>query len=142
MKAARLTILLVGVLFLVNLAFAGPQIAVADPGCTGAISLTSNNFTFTFDPAHPVLTFCNGTSGDSAQTWRSLNFSIEFGGGIVDLAGIYCGGPDASPHAVFDYCMVLDPNKDNQTSGVDPTFGQTIDAYLVHEFVALFGVGP
>lgn len=135
MKMVRLLLPLCLLVFGTSLAFAGPQIGVADPGCTGT-SVYTNSFNFSFDPQNPVLTFCNGTT---STTWESLNLTITFQTAI-DLAGIYCGGPDASPHAAFDYCMVLDPTLPNQTYNEDPAYGQLITSYLVHEFVAS-GVG-
>jgi hypothetical protein len=136
MKVVRLLVALCALLFITTFAFAGPQIAVSDPSCSGTeTQLHSNTFAFTFDPAHQTLTFCNATQ----DTWKSLNFTIAFTTPI-NISGIYCGGTDNFATSAFDYCMVLDPSKPQ--SGQDPKYHQTINSKLLHEFVVSNGDTP
>ena len=90
-------------------AFAGPQLVISDPLCTGSdIPLVGGSYSFTFTGQNS-LTFCNtGTS-----TLTSLNFTISAGTSF-DLGGFYCGAPDAYQTAAFDYCLVLDPTQPNR----------------------------
>jgi hypothetical protein len=88
-------------------AFAGPQIVISDPLCTGSsseISLTSPGYSFTFSNGQASLTFCNNTT----TTFTSLNFTIS-SATQFDLGGFYCGAPDDHTVAAFDSCLVLDP---------------------------------
>lgn len=136
----RLLMLALGLLLCTSFAFAGPQISIADPGCQpGDTQLFTNTFTFTYDSNHPVMTFCNSTE----DTWESLNFTITLPSAI-DLAGIYCGGPD-QPYTdgnspAFDFCMVLDPSRP-LVEGGEP-HGYAINSTLIHEFDVNWEGGP
>jgi len=114
-------------------AFAGPQIVISDPGCSGGINLNGGSYSFTFS-GQTSLTFCN----NGATTLTSLNFTISSPTTQFDLAGFYCGAPDNPQTAAFDYCLVLDPSQANAgnnnqlfggTLGVNPT------ERVVHQFV-------
>lgn len=131
----RLLLALAAVVLFSNLAFAGPQIVISDPLCTGSeIALGSASYSFSFT-GQTSLTFCNTTD----STFSSLNFTIS-APSAFDLSGFYCGAPDDHTTAAFDYCLVLDPNQANQgNSGLfGHNFGVNPQELVVHQFVTTY----
>lgn len=133
------TRLLLAVAFLVlfsSVAFAGPQIVISDPLCTGSeISLSSASYSFSFN-GQTSLTFCNTTS----STFTSLNFTISTPAAI-DLSGFYCGAPDTSTMAAFDSCLVLDPNQAAPAGQNGQLYYGNIlqpDELVAHQFVTTY----
>ncbi len=141
---SRVLYLALAVVLFSSMAFAGPQIVINDPLCNGTeIPLgPSGTFSFTYT-GQSSLTFCNTTS----NTFTSLNFTITAPTNF-DLNGFYCGSPDDTTTAAFDYCLVLDPKhaapagQNAQLYGNTPPpfagLGGNPNELVVHQFVTSY----
>ena len=139
MKAFRLVGLLCALLFCSSFAFAGPPIAVSDPQCDHSqneIQLHTASFSFIVLDSSQKLVFCNATQNN----FNSLNFTIVFPSSL-NLAGIYCGGPDngSGVPAAFDFCNVLDPLQNNPLLHTFDSAVDTPSAFYSNNPTCTFG---
>jgi hypothetical protein len=139
MKYSRPIFLLFGLLLFTTFAFAGPQIAVSDPNCNGTetINMTGPTATYVITAPTGQITVCNGTGMD----FTNLNFTLSFPSQL-NLATIYCGGPDQGA-APFDYCNVFDPaNQDSLIHTFSVANGDTPSSFY-GDYSCAFGCdGP
>jgi hypothetical protein len=132
----RLLLAVAIVVLCTSSAFAGPQLVISDPLCTGSeINLGAGSYSFTYN-GQASLTFCNTTS----STFTDLNFTIS-ASSAFDLSGFYCGAPDAYQTAAFDYCLVLDPNQANAGNNSQlygGNLGVNPQELVLHQFVTSY----
>ena len=138
---SRVLVAVVVVLLFSSVAFAGPQLVISDPNCTGSeIQLMSGGYSFTYN-GEASFTFCNASS----QTFTSLNFTISLPTSF-DLSGFYCGSPDNYSTAAFDYCLVLDPTQSAPAGQNANLYGNNLGLggqpteLVVHQFVTSYPV--